>query len=294
MEKRQPKINTYKETGKHDAALFFRISHWRFRDVEHIPLYPFAVEETIRRNSFVFSEEFCRLLIVVLILKGRLTYRSGERRLVAEPGKVLLIPPGSDYEFSHSAGTDYHKLVLELKGSMLHSLSSNFGFHDLVLLDLPESALLESEIRRAGELLESGDRGNVPELLGRSYSILYKLSALLHESIAPPGVLQAAQELLENNLEQPLNMEELPARLGVSGTTLNRLFREQLHISPARYRNSCRIEYARELLLRKGLSIKEISVMTGYCNQFYFSQEFRKATGRSPAQYRKETARSDK
>ena len=49
-----------------------------------------------------------------------------------------------------------------------------------------------------------------------------------------------------------------------------------------RYRNACRIEYARELLTRSDLSIKEITAKTGYCNQFYFSQEFRRQTGYSP------------
>lgn len=293
MKNREQRINSYNETGQHDAALLFKISHWRFREVENMPLYPFAVEETIRRNRFTFSEKFCRILIVVLMLDGRLTYHSGNRQFVMEPGKLLLIPPGSDYEFSHRSGMRYHKLVLELKGTLLNSISSLFGFQELILLDQPPGDTLESEIRRAGKLLDEGDRRNIPELLGNSYSILYRLSAQLRETTTQPGILQTAQALLESNLAEPLNMEELPAQLGVSGTTLNRLFREKLNISPARYRNSCRIEYARELLLRSNLSIKEIAAMVGYCNQFYFSQEFRKSTGYAPLRYRREATRSD-
>ena len=34
------------------------------------------------------------------------------------------------------------------------------------------------------------------------------------------------------------------------------------------------------------MSIKEIAYRLGYCNQFYFAEEFRHVTGRSPSAYR--------
>ena len=287
------RVHSYLESGKHDAALLLKVRPWRFWETENVPLYPFAVEETIRKNRFLFSEKFCRILIVVLVLEGKLTSRSDNRTFVVEPGRLLLIPPGSDYEFHQkSAGPGYHKLVLELKGALLNSISSTFGFQEITLLNLPENNTVEAEIRKIGELLDTGARQNIASLLGLSMSLLYELSAWRRDSATQPGVLSAAQAILESNLEDSFHMSELPARLKVSGTTLNRLFREKLQISPARYRQNCKLEFARELLVRTDLSVKEIALRIGFCNQFYFSMEFRKFTGRSPTAYRKEAKAS--
>jgi AraC-like DNA-binding protein len=282
------RIHSYTKSGKYDAVRLFKIQPWRFRKTENVPLYPFVVEETIRLSRFSFSEKFCRLLIVVLVLEGKLTYRSGERTFVVEPGKLLLIPPGSDYEFHHKSNDpSYHKLVLELKGALLNSISSTLGFQEISLLNLPKNNTIEAEIREIGELLNTGDRQNIAALLGLSLSLLYELSEWRRDSVTQPGVLAVAQAILESNLEESFRMSELSARLRVSGTTLNRLFREKLQISPARYRQNCKLEFACELLVRTNLSVKEIATQTGFCNQFYFSMEFRKFTGQSPLAYRK-------
>lgn len=282
--------SSYVDSGTHNDTLLFNIFYWRFRKIDNIPLYPFAVEETIRSSRFTYCEKFCRLMIVVLMLEGELTYHANSKRFIATPGQALVIPPGTNYDFSHTSGLRYHKLVLELKGSLLNSISSYLGFKEPVLIPLESFDEIQAQIRALGTLLESGQRKDIPQLLGDSYSVLYRLSTMLHDSAATTsGILQAAQAILESNLDEPLNLEDLPRRLGVSATTLNRLFREKLNISPGRYRNSCRIEYAREMLFRSNLSIKEIAAMTGYCNQFYFSQEFRKITGISPLQYRRKS-----
>ncbi|MGN1365375.1 MAG: helix-turn-helix domain-containing protein [Victivallis vadensis] len=35
------------------------------------------------------------------------------------------------------------------------------------------------------------------------------------------------------------------------------------------------------------MSVKEIAYRLGYCNQFYFSEEFKRITGRTPTEYRR-------
>ena len=97
-----------------------------------------------------------------------------------------------------------------------------------------------------------------------------------------------AQQKLESALDRPLAMEQVAAELGMSLTNLNRIFRQELHTSPLKYRNTCRIELARELLQHSTLSIKEIAAKAGYCNQFYFTQEFRRCTAQTPTEFRRE------
>ena len=41
-----------------------------------------------------------------------------------------------------------------------------------------------------------------------------------------------------------------------------------------------------QCLKSTGLSIKEIAYRLGYCNQFYFSKEFKRVVGKTPTEYR--------
>lgn len=276
--------------GDYDAYVSHRIVQWRFRTGAGFPLYPFAVEETVRHNPFIFTERFCRYMFICILLDGRLVYRSGERTFLLEPGKALLIPPGSDYSFSPGAGAGYHKVVLELKGTLLDSLCSALGLGDIRLVALDDAAGLIATIRRMGGWIEARDRSRIPELVGRAYGILAQLAegARQRADDGPSRLLAEAQALLAGHLDREFDFAALPERLRTSATTLNRLFREKLNISPRRYRNVCRIEYARELLTNSRLSIKEIAFKCGYCNQFYFCAEFARFTGYTPTAFRRE------
>ncbi|MDF2878207.1 MAG: response regulator, partial [Clostridia bacterium] len=47
-----------------------------------------------------------------------------------------------------------------------------------------------------------------------------------------------------------------------------------------------RVEKAKELMLQdKNLFIKDIALMVGYKDQFYFSRIFRSLTGKCPSEY---------
>ena len=68
-----------------------------------------------------------------------------------------------------------------------------------------------------------------------------------------------------------------------------RTFEKTVGATPLEYRNSIRMEHAAELLSEEKLSIDEISRMTGFTSQSYFSSAFKKRYGISPKQYRKKS-----
>lgn len=59
-------------------------------------------------------------------------------------------------------------------------------------------------------------------------------------------------------------------------------------MTPSRYRNACRINVAKELLMKTDLPLRAIAERAGFTDQFYFSKIFKKTTGKSPAQFREE------
>ncbi len=65
------------------------------------------------------------------------------------------------------------------------------------------------------------------------------------------------------------------------------IFKKIYHMSPVQYINQLKIRYSEELLFNKLYSVQEISVITGFTSQYYFTRCFKNHTGLTPSQYRK-------
>ena len=74
---------------------------------------------------------------------------------------------------------------------------------------------------------------------------------------------------------------------GMSRSSLQRYFLNATGCSPRQYLLQLRISEAANLLRSTGKSIDEISEETGFGDRNYFSRQFKKITGQSPASCRK-------
>ena len=88
--------------------------------------------------------------------------------------------------------------------------------------------------------------------------------------------------------EADLNMSMLADYLQISSVTLAVEFKNETGVSPSDYLASLRMEQAKKLLKETDLLIKEISLAVGYEDDHVFMRRFKKYTGKTPGQYRKE------
>ena len=90
------------------------------------------------------------------------------------------------------------------------------------------------------------------------------------------------QEYLAN----PLSPQMICRVFGISQTYLCRLFRSYSSKSFSKMLNELRVGKACEIMnSRSELFVKDIAVMVGYSDQFYFSRIFRSVKGVSPSEY---------
>ena len=94
-------------------------------------------------------------------------------------------------------------------------------------------------------------------------------------------------ELMENNLEEPIELDELASFVDVSRRQIERMFHRHLDCSPSRYYLKLRLERARKLLKQSNMSIVEISMACGFISTPHFSRCYRKHIGVSPRDERK-------
>ncbi|MBW0148137.1 choline metabolism transcriptional regulator GbdR [Marinobacter arenosus] len=102
-----------------------------------------------------------------------------------------------------------------------------------------------------------------------------------------PRLVEVAQ-LMEANIEEPIELGELAALAGTSRRQLERLFLKHLGCTPSRYYLRVRLNRARRMLKQTSCSIVEIASMCGFVSATHFSRCYRKTMGRAPRQERVE------
>ena len=116
-------------------------------------------------------------------------------------------------------------------------------------------------------------------------------SALRRQEQEPPPLRDISTFVLEH-LDEPLLVERIARRIGMSPRTLSRWSREHLGESPAELVRRLRIEEARRLLEDTSLPLKDITARTGLGDASTMWRVFTKRLGVTPAAYRQRFAKA--
>lgn len=110
---------------------------------------------------------------------------------------------------------------------------------------------------------------------------------------APPAAGQVQQARLkqilgwiDRHLENPITLRDLADCAGVSPRECQRMFRRYLHCRPMEYLCQRRLLVAAEQLAATSFSVTEIALQCGFSSPSYFSKQFKRLVGQTPAAYR--------
>ncbi|WP_312446585.1 response regulator transcription factor [Lacrimispora sp.] len=102
------------------------------------------------------------------------------------------------------------------------------------------------------------------------------------------SVIKDVKLYIEDNYSrEDFSFQDAAGHVNLSVPHLSRMFRKEMGVTFIDYLTSVRIRKAIELLHNGELKIYEIAELTGYANQHYFSNVFKKNLGVSPAEYRR-------
>lgn len=134
------------------------------------------------------------------------------------------------------------------------------------------------------------------DLLERKY-YLYEIIAFLAEQFdmwthslgrtTGENVMDEVLHYIHHNYRENLKLEAIAPLFGYSSSYLGKIFSRKLGITFNAYVDNVRIEEAKKLLKQDKLKVYEIAEQVGYSNVDYFHKKFKKITGTSPAEYRK-------
>lgn len=189
------------------------------------------------------------------------------------PHKVIASEPDTQkYSITFTWQTDAHRNCFF--GKISERMYSNLTF-------ISNEGLLQKEISSA--LIEN----SILETLLSVFRLLgvkeNKTTAKQDENV----MLSLAKQYIDDNIEIAPSVTDVSKYCCLSAKQLTRIFQRYEDFSPGEYIIKKRISTIEKLLADDLLSLKQISEIMHFNNEYYFNAFFKKHSGMPPGEYRK-------
>lgn len=228
-------------------------------------------------------------LSIELVTEGEFTVTSGGVKHIAKAGDIFILLPKRPLSVSAAKGVSCkYNLVLTGKMMLMQFLTAELSQYPCVIHNIPIENT-RPVFRELYDLYTEEKENFQSKSVKACTDILFQLFQLFQaeNTVSYPQNLTKVLKYMEETFPDCGTREEIASACGISVTTLNRLFREYLHTTIGKYRAALRLEYARNLLEQKDLSIKMIAAECGFNSPAFFCREYKRAYGLSPASSRK-------
>jgi AraC-like DNA-binding protein len=241
----------------------------------------------IKRDHFPGHE-------LILCRRGRGWVRIAGRTHAVAPGQLAWINCHHPHEHGALATDPWEVYWVRAEGLRLARMAEVLGVADhpvFVGFDSQAAAPLFVEVFHL-----MNDPGHAaPALISAAIARLVGLAFACRQESAPaqpavPATLRPAVEHLRLFYFQPQRAQALARMCGMSASHFSRSFRAAFGTSPIDWLRRERINQAKRRLAGTDDAIKRIAEQVGYRDRFFFSKDFKRATGLTPRGFRRREA----
>jgi AraC-like DNA-binding protein len=277
----------------------------------HISEFALKRNNSIRLNSFNASVSEC--IRFYYVVEGKFEWIIQQQHYILYPSDLAIILPGQVFgaEKGHlDIGTLYWlHLEVDQSDSGVKSLLgqwSNISPGELITIKkllLLNNTPVISKLREAGGVFQHIQNELACQELGYSTRVNQLLDELFILSTRQltrqnnshrdfPQTFLKLEETLRKNLSHQWTVEEMAALVGLGTTAFNEKVKNFTGFSPLNYLINIRISEAIKLLKRQDENVTDIALETGFYSSQHFSTTFKKLTGYTPSQFRKNNSKN--
>lgn len=234
-----------------------------------------------------------------LVTRGSGTYLLGSRRYAIHRGDLLWLFPAQEHVLFEET-PDFQMWIAVFKRRAVRRTAIDPEARALQARSFSEDPcrrLSLHDLARFEELFsELSASGGEPGLMnaGLGYALLHAWKCFQRASDVPvreihPAVERAARLLQETG--DSSNLNELARKAGLSPSRLSRLFKEQMGVPLAQFRNRQRLEAFFALYADgRRRTLLEAALAAGFGSYPQFHRVFRQIVGCSPAEHQRRSA----
>jgi AraC-like DNA-binding protein len=231
--------------------------------------------------------------IIIYCINGHGWVEIDKKRIDVAPSQFMAIPANTPHRYGSAVDDPWTIYWIHFKGQTSQYIV------DLILKNTknykPTLAYNANRIKLFEEIytnLEKGYSADTLRYVNMTFS--HFLSSLLYEDKF--NNLETAQEnhvvaltidLMQKRIGDLISLNEFASFANLSVSHFSVLFRSKTGYSPIEYFNHLKVQKACQYLTFTKMSIKEMAIMLGVEDQYYFSRMFSKLMDIPPTEYRK-------
>ncbi len=221
---------------------------------------------------------------VHIVTEGYQEYEVGGTVYQLEKGNFLTIYPNVPHTVLCSA-PQTQKYSITFNKQMDAPFPSLFGMCTQRIWEDLAFILNEASLKR--EISDMLMENIILEILVLSFRLSGIKEKERHIRQDENATLALAKQYIDDNIETALCVADVSTYCYLSTKQLTRLFKKFEDISPGEYIINRRVKHIEKLLTDHSLSLKQISVLMNFDNEYYFNAFFKKHSGMPPGEYRK-------
>ncbi len=271
-------------------------------DFPHIKEFAYKKNTTIQLNSF--NVGLMNGIGIYYVLEGKHNWVIGTTEHTLYPGDIAVILPGENFGGKNNilnigslmwVRLDVHsrKQLIgdwsQLSKKERHSLEQILSVNkDLLVLNIKEAQPLFFELKHELQNAEVGYCTRIAQLLDHLFIIICRqLIRQNHSRRDFPTTFLRLEQTLRQNLARQWTVEEMAAFAGMGTTAFTEKVKNYSGFSPLNYLINLRITEAIKLLKRGEVNVTDIALAIGFYSSQHFSTTFKKLTGYTPSEFRK-------
>ena len=101
--------------------------------------------------------------------------------------------------------------------------------------------------------------------------------------------VKKAMDFMYANYQECITLEDISKHVNVNKCYFCSLFKKEVNKTVTQFLNEIRIDRSKELLVKDGISMLDVALNVGFNNQNYYNMSFKKLTGTTPLEYKRNT-----
>lgn len=231
---------------------------------------------------------------IILVQKGEIEIRVNDMNFRAKAGDVALFSR-HEHHAIRICSAEYERYVLQIDPDVVHRSSEVYallsdrpqGFRNVIQTD---ACFAELKASFDQLLREQQEGGALSEELEQCIlkQMLIRIFRCTQEVFNRPldAVVQDVKRRFEHHYNEQYALETLAQDYNISSSTLSHRFRAVTGMAVMEYLLSCRMAYAKRMLVETTKSMGEIVETCGFSDGSNFARTFKLQNGISPSEFR--------
>lgn len=236
-------------------------------------------------KNYCIDRETYAPLLLVYVRDGVFHMRYRGERFEARRGDVVLLDCTEPHYYQAEDGLEF--LYVHFDGSNAHELCQHILAQTGPLMRRPANVTIGRELYDMVDFYDHDGSESMFDSSLRIYRLLHMLATPDPETQRADHPIKRSIDYIRSNIGQPITLEQLAGIANFSTFYFSHSFKKQTGFSPMEYVINTRVERAKSLLIRTGLSVAEIADQVGYASSSSLINLFDKRVGLSPTEYRR-------